>query len=63
MPTTIAVASPAIGMRDKILAVSSDRDLTVVAIFSTVGLLLAILFAVYFPLRLPDLGALIEQYY
>jgi hypothetical protein len=52
MSTTVAVASPsvvssAIGVRDKFLAVISNGDLIVVAIFSTVGLLMAILFAVY----------------
>jgi hypothetical protein len=67
MPTAIAVASPAVvspsmGIRDKFLAGVSNRDLIVVGIFATVGLLLAILFAVYLPLRFPDLGALIEQY-
>ena len=69
MSTTIAVASPAIavhsptiGMRDKMLAVIGNRDLIAVTIFSTVGLLLTILFVVYLRLRFPDLGAMIEQY-
>jgi hypothetical protein len=69
MPTTIAVASPAvaavspaIGIGDKILAVISNRDFVVVTIFSTAGLLLTILFAYRVILRFPDLGALIEQY-
>jgi hypothetical protein len=45
MPTTIAVASPAIaaaslaiGIRDKILAVISNRNFVVVTIFSSAGL-------------------------
>jgi hypothetical protein len=58
----IAVDSPAIGMRDKILAVISNRNLIAVTIFSTVGLLLAILLTIYLPFRFPSLGALIEQY-
>jgi hypothetical protein len=62
MSTTIAIASSTIGTWDKILAVIGNRNLIVVTIFSTVGLLLTILFTVYLRLRFPDLGALIEQY-
>jgi hypothetical protein len=69
MPTTIpvaspaiAIASPAIDIWDKVLAVVSNRDFIVVATFSTVGLLLTILFVVNLMLRFPDAGALIEQY-
>ena len=51
MSTTIAVASPTVGFpvvdKDKFLAVISNRDLNVVTIFSVVGLVMAILFAVY----------------
>ena len=52
MSTTIAVASPTveipvISVKDEFLAVISNRDLTVVTIFSVVGLVMAILFAVY----------------
>jgi hypothetical protein len=69
MPTTIPVALPAVAVdyptidiRDKILAVVGNRDLIVVSIFSTVGLLLSILFAAYIMIHFPNLGALIEQY-
>jgi hypothetical protein len=52
MPTTIAVASPTVGfpviaINDKFLAVISNRELTVVTFFSVVGLVMAILLAVY----------------
>ena len=52
MSTTSAVASPnvvsaATGIQDKFIAVISNGDLIVVTIFSTVGLLMAIFFAVY----------------
>ena len=55
MPTTLPD-------RCRIQTQSGGRDLVAVASFSTVGLLLAILFVVYIPLRFPDLGLLIEQY-
>jgi hypothetical protein len=48
--------------RCRIQTQSGGRDLIAVASFSTVGLLLTILFEVYILLRFPDLGALIEQY-
>jgi hypothetical protein len=65
MPTTIAVASPTVafpvmGVEDKFLAAISNRDLIVVTIFSLVGLLMAILFAVYLGL-LDDRAALLIQ--
>jgi hypothetical protein len=52
MSTTIAVASPTVassvmGVEDKFLAVISNRDVNVVTIFSVVGLVMTILFAVY----------------
>ena len=52
MSTTIAVASPSVvsaatGVRDKVLAVISNGNLIVVTVFSTVGLLMTILFAIY----------------
>jgi hypothetical protein len=69
MLTTIAVASPAItavspaiGIRDKILAVISNRDFVVVTIFSTAGLLLTILFFYCVILCFPGLGISIELY-
>jgi hypothetical protein len=69
MPTTIPVASPAIAIVspaidiwDKVLAIVSNRDFIVAAAFSTVGILLTILFVAYLMPRFPDVGALIEQY-
>jgi hypothetical protein len=65
MPTTIAIASPTIGspvigVWDKFLAVVSNRDFIVITIFSTLGILMAILFAVYFS-PLEDPAALLNQ--
>jgi len=69
MPTNIAdalpavaVVSPAVSIRDKTLAAIGNRDFIVVSMFSTAGILLAILFTFYLPFRFPGLGALIEQY-
>jgi hypothetical protein len=62
MPTSIAVASPATGIWDRVLAVISNRQLIVVTIFSLAGLSLAVLFTVYLPFRFPNLGALTVQY-
>ena len=52
MSTTIAVdsptfASPSMGAEDKFLAVIGNRDLNVITIFSVVGFVMTILFAVY----------------
>jgi hypothetical protein len=52
MPTTIAVASPAIespitGIAEAFLAAIGNRDLNVLAIFSVVGFVMTILFTVY----------------
>jgi hypothetical protein len=52
MSTTIAVTSPSVvsaatGVRDKFLAVLSNRDLNVITFFSGVGLVMTILFSVY----------------
>jgi hypothetical protein len=51
MSTPIAVASPTIaspitGIEDAFLAVTGNRDLNVITIFSVVGFVMAILFAV-----------------
>jgi hypothetical protein len=52
MSTTIAVisptiGSPVIGVQDKVLAAIGNRDFIVITIFSAVGILMAILLAVY----------------
>jgi hypothetical protein len=62
MPTTIAVASLTVGspVRDKFLAVFSNRDLIVVTIFSLIGLLISIFLAVYIG-PLDDPAALLIQ--
>jgi hypothetical protein len=65
MPTTIAVASPTIrspviDVQDKVLAAISNRDFIVITIFSAVGILMAILFAVYLG-PLDDPAALLFQ--
>jgi hypothetical protein len=65
MPTTIAVVSPTIGtpvigVQDKILAAISNRDFVVIAIFSAVGILMAILLAAYLG-PLDDPSALLFQ--
>jgi hypothetical protein len=45
--TSPSVVSAATGVRDKFLAVLSNRDLNVITFFSVVGLVMTILFAVY----------------
>ena len=52
MPTTMAVASPTIespitGIEDAFLAVIGNRDLNVITLFSVLGFVMTILFAVY----------------
>jgi hypothetical protein len=64
MPKTIAVASPTIGSpimgaEDKFLAVIGNRDLNVITLFSVVGFVMTILFAVY--LGSPDSATLLSQ--
>jgi hypothetical protein len=52
MPTTIAVASPTIespitGIEDTFLAVISNRDLNVIALFSVIGFVVTIFLTIY----------------
>jgi hypothetical protein len=65
MPTTIAVASPTvgspvIGVQDKFITVIGNRDFIAITIFSAVGIVMAILFAIYFD-PLEDPAALLNQ--
>ena len=65
MSTTIAVASPSVvsavtGARDKFLAAISNGNPIVVTVFSTAGLLMTILFAIYLG-PLSDPAALLIQ--
>jgi hypothetical protein len=65
MSKTTVVVLPAANVMNrggKISAFMSNPDLIAVTIFSMVGLLATILFAVYLPHRFPDLGISIEQY-
>jgi hypothetical protein len=59
MPTTIPVAFPTTSTIDKLLATINNPELIVVTIFSTAGLLVAILFAAYLPLS-DDLAVLLN---
>jgi hypothetical protein len=65
MSTTITVVSPpigspVIGVQDKVLAAISNRDFVVITILSAVGILMAILLAVYLG-PLDDPSALLFQ--